>query len=163
MLADLRFLPAVTADAPELARVAARSFAEDVPLFGEVPPGMDREEYHARLIRDGRTVKLMIGEATVGGLVLFGEEGGSIRIHVVYVDPAWQDRGIGRQALAWIEAEYPEAACFELETPQVKARNLHLYLDAGYAPCGSRTVAAKAGLVLVRMCKRRPPKLRPSH
>jgi len=154
--AALAFTPATREDAPELACRATRAFAEDVALFGEPPPGIDTAQEHERLIHAGHVFKILVGGRTIGGLALMRDEEDALWIHVLFVDPAFQNRGIGRRALAWIEAQHPDAPCFMLETPQAKARNLHLYLQAGYTPCGSREVAAKPGLVLVRMRKMNP-------
>ncbi len=115
------------------------------------PANPDDASEHARLIRAGRVFRILWKGTTVGGLALMPGEGGAVRIHSLYVDPAFQNRGIGRRALAWVEAQHPDAPCFMLETPQGKAGDWHLYLQAGYEPCGQREVAAKPGLVLVQM------------
>ena len=77
------FAPALREDAPELARLAGLAFAEDVALFGGIPPGLDTVQEHERLIEVSRVFKIVVGDRLVGGLSLLPGEDGAVWIHVL--------------------------------------------------------------------------------
>ena len=62
--------------------------------------------------------------AEVGGRCVFIEE--------IYLEPEYRRRGLGAQAMAWLEEEYPAARRFRLEVTQANQGAVHLYQKAGY-------------------------------
>lgn len=64
--------------------------------------------------------------AEVGGLVVLVEE--------LFVLPAFQNRGLGGQALDFVRREFPQAARFRLEVTAQNQGAVRLYRRAGYRP-----------------------------
>lgn len=62
--------------------------------------------------------------AEVGGRCIFLEE--------LYLKPDFRGRGLGREILAWIEAQYPTARRFRLEVNDVNQNAVRLYQKSGY-------------------------------
>ena len=77
---------------------AALAFAEDTPLFGKASPGMDAARKREPPIRAGRVFRILLGGTTVGGLALLHSADDAVWIHVLSIDPAFRNRGIGRRA-----------------------------------------------------------------
>lgn len=80
--------------------------------------------------REGRPAGYLIlsftFSAEVGGLVVLVEE--------LFVSPAFQNQGLGRQALDFVRQEFPQAARFRLEVTAQNQGAVRLYRRAGYQP-----------------------------
>ena len=62
--------------------------------------------------------------AEVGGRCVFIEE--------IFLKEEHRGKGYGKQIMAWMEAEYPEARRFRLEVTQVNKQAIALYEGSGY-------------------------------
>ena len=62
--------------------------------------------------------------AEVGGRCVFLEE--------IYLTPEFRGKGLGRDVMAWIGAEYPSALRFRLEVNPVNRGAARMYDRAGY-------------------------------
>jgi len=59
-----------------------------------------------------------------------------MKLHGIYVEPEYQDKGIGRSAIEYVEAAHNQAVTWVLETPHDLKRNHHLYEKLGYRRTG---------------------------
>lgn len=59
-----------------------------------------------------------------------------MKLHGIFVVPEYQDKGIGQDAIALVEKEYPEVLTWALETPHDLYRNHHVYEKIGYVRTG---------------------------
>lgn len=62
--------------------------------------------------------------AEVGGRCVFIEE--------IFLKEEFRGKGLGREIMAWMDAEYPEARRFRLEVTQVNQQAIRLYEGSGY-------------------------------
>lgn len=62
--------------------------------------------------------------AEVGGRCVFIEE--------IFLKEEFRGKGLGREIMAWMEGEYPEARRFRLEVTQVNQSAIRLYEGSGY-------------------------------
>lgn len=62
--------------------------------------------------------------AEVGGRCVFIEE--------IFLKEGFRGRGLGKEIMAWMEGEYPEARRFRLEVTQVNQQAIRLYEKSGY-------------------------------
>lgn len=133
---------AVPEDAEVLAAVQTRTFDDDSRRHGRGerggPPGYDSAAWQTRMMREAAYYKILDGAQIIGGAIIFDKGGGHIYLGRIYLDPAYQDRGIGAQAIRLIEAAYPLARRWTLETPLWAARNQHFYERQGYVRVGER-------------------------
>jgi GNAT superfamily N-acetyltransferase len=60
------------------------------------------------------------------------------RLGVIFVDPEFQDRGVGQRIWEFVESTYPETESWQLETPGFTTKNHHFY-----EKCGFRRVEVK--------------------
>lgn len=147
----LRFEKASKDDIPELTKIMKRAFDDEAIRFkgdskGGGPPGYDDGSF---LMRWGFTgddqnppgllykilIDREIGEKLVGAFIVFiGEKLGSPgnnTLGTIFIDPEWQDRGFGSQALQYMFVEFP-AKRWRLGTPEWATRNHHFYEKNGF-------------------------------
>lgn len=72
----------------------------------------------------GYTYLTFCYSAEVGGRCVFIEE--------IFLKEEARGKGLGREIMAWMEQEYPEARRFRLEVTQVNERAVRLYEKSGY-------------------------------
>lgn len=64
-----------------------------------------------------------------------GEAAGiCVMIEQVFVSAQCRGRGVGKEMLAWLRTEYPEARRFQLEVSEGNPGAYHLYEKCGYKP-----------------------------
>ena len=130
----LRFEPAGEADIPELTAVMTRAFDDDsrrhLGLERGGPPGYDDGEFFRQWLlgyEESVGYKIMDGARVIGGLIVWILPGGHNRLGTIFVDPDYQDRGVATRAWAFIQATYPEARSWTLDTPAYATKNHHVY------------------------------------
>lgn len=129
---------ATAADAAHLLKVQIAAFHSDtdyygVPLGG--PPGYDSlEAVHQKLI-ESDYYKIVVDGEMVGGAAVYHQGPGHYHLDLLYIDPAHHNRGVGTQALRFIEQQYT-ATKWSLHTPDYAFRNQHFYEKFGYIRVG---------------------------
>ncbi len=129
-------IPAEIKDANELRNVCIKAFEEDKLLYGERPPELDTTIWHKRNIAEGLYYKIIEDNIIVGGLKLFLLQDGHMRLGTIYIDPDYQNRGIGSKTLKFIENQFPNVKKWSLDTPYKSYRNHHFYEKLGYSRVG---------------------------
>ena len=126
-------------DSDLLAAISKRAFENDVnygaPERGG-PPGYDESEWQARVAVEATAYYVIEDQGgVVGGMIVFGSNG-DYWLGRMFVDPVAQNRGLGSQAIALLESQFPDAKRWALETPQWNTRNHRFYEKLGYARIG---------------------------
>ena len=135
----IRFVKARTRDAEELTEVQRRTFDEDSRRFAGRPggpPGYDSVDWTLWAIKTGIYFKISAGDQIIGGVILFDMHQRHFNLGRIFVDPDWQDRGIGTQAIQFIEKTFPYVKRWSLDTPEWAVRNHHFYEKLGYVRVG---------------------------
>ena len=121
-------------DIPELTGVMTRAFDDDTQKhLGEEkggPPGYDDGEFFREWLfgyPESIGYKITADGKAIGALVVWIFEHGENSLGSVFVDPAYQDRGVGTRAWAFIEETYPDAKSWRLDTPNWATKNHHFY------------------------------------
>jgi len=128
-------VPMVPADVPTLTLIMTRAFDDDTrrhtarPAGG--PPGYDdgtflnkyglSSESDAYTIRDGDTV--------IGAVIVFPIDRQTYFLGNVFIDPPYQDSGVGMKVWNRIESTYPGAITWKTETQGFSKRNHHFYVN----------------------------------
>lgn len=132
---------ATEADVEALVQVQVAAFHDDARLYPGVeiggPPGYDSVEAQLKKIREDEYYKIIMDGKIVGGIVIFDMGEDHYHLDLLFVDPAYHNRGIGTYAMQFIEAEYA-ATRWTLDTPQYAVRNQHFYEKFGYVKVGER-------------------------
>lgn len=148
----ITFREATLLDVETLIALQNQSFLADRERFGfstgygHTPEGM------AGLLLTSQGYLILEGEVPVGNILC--RQVGPEAHHLISlcVLPQYQGRGIGGQALAFLDARYPAARRWTLETPAEQERNLHFYQKHGYRPTDTYR---DGGLAVCKMERRR--------
>lgn len=127
------------ADARELTRISWKSFEYDInygaPGIGG-PPGYKSILWQRMLIQRAKYFKILYDERIIGGFIVFPKGNGHYELGRIFVDPDYQNQGIGTKALEYMEELFPEAKKWRLGTPRWNRRTHHFYEKTGYTRVG---------------------------
>lgn len=136
---NITFEKANLDDAEMLMKVQIAAFHHDAVIYPGVPedgpPGYNSLDVVRRRIEDDEYYKIVSEGQIVGGIVVFKHDEGHFHLDLIYIDPAYHNRGIGTQAIQFIERTYP-ATKWTLHTPLYATRNHHFYEKFGYVKVG---------------------------
>jgi len=83
---------------------------------------------------------LLGGSLIVGGLFVVARPDlgdGQWRCEGIYVDPDYQNRGIGQEVFRQIYRLHPDVVCWSLDTPEYAVGNHHFYERMGFTHIGT--------------------------
>ena len=147
---EIRIEPAVESDAESLAAVSRRAFEHDVN-YGSPgisgPPGYDSPTWQRQAMKKGRYYKILEGDRIVGGFIVFPLGGEKAELGRVFIEPDWQNLGIGGRVLAFAESAFPRVKRWALDTPSWNLRTQYLYEKAGYVRVGEIDPAGRFTLI----------------
>lgn len=119
-----------------LTPIMKRAFDEDtrIHLGRECggPPGYDNGDFLRRwALRDDVTAyKISCDGRAIGSILLWiNTETNANFLGNVYVDPEFQNRGIGKTIWGFVESEYPNTEVWRTETPIFSRRNHNFYVN----------------------------------
>jgi len=139
----LSFDEITEADIPELTPVMTRAFDDDSQKHRGVekggPEGYDNGDFFRKWLlgyRESIGYKILSQGKVIGGIIVWILGDGHNVLGTIFVDPAYQDRGVGTQTWRFIEATYPETRSWRLGTPGWATKNHYFYEEK----CGFRRV-----------------------
>ena len=128
-------MKAGTADALVLNAISKLAFDSDVAVgapSAEGPPGYMSLKYHMKMARSGHLFKLSENGLIIGGAILF-PDGETLNIGRIFINPDHHRKGYGIRMMHEIEALFPDARAFTLDTPAWNIRTNSFYQKLGYA------------------------------
>jgi GNAT superfamily N-acetyltransferase len=154
---NVSFERATAADAEALVAVQVAAFHSDAVAYPGVevggPPGYDSVEDALRKIARHPYYKIVRDGRIVGGIVVFDRGEGHFHLDLIYLDPKHHGRGIGTQAMQFLERTH-RGTRWTLDTPSYALRNRHFYENLGYVKVGE---SAHADITLFAYEKRVAP------
>jgi GNAT superfamily N-acetyltransferase len=149
----LTFEEITEADIPELTLAMTRAFDDDAQkhlgLAHGGPDGYDNGEFFRRWLfgcPETLGCKVVAEGRTIGGYVVWVFEHGHNLLGTIFVDPAFQDRGVAKRTWESIEAQYSKTKSWTLETPVWATKNHYFYENK----CGFRKVERRGDSVVYR-------------
>lgn len=140
---ELTFQEIAEDDVPALTEVMTRAFDDDARKhLGQEkggPEGYDDGGFFRQWLfpyEQSKGWKILLGDRVIGGLIVWILERGENILGTIFVDPDYQDRGVGTRAWAYVEETYPDTASWTLHTPGYAAKNHHFYEKCGFAKVG---------------------------
>lgn len=128
-------------DAPVLAEASKRAFHSDVhcgappgPPGG--PPGYDSPQWQRKMMRLGQYYTILADGQIIGGIIVFRKAPREYELGRIFVDPGFQNQGIGTQAFDFLWQEFPLSKRWTLGTPAWNRRTRHFYKKVGFAEIG---------------------------
>ena len=150
---SLSFEQMTEADIPALTEVMTRAFDDDSQKhLGKEkggPPGYDDGEFFCKWLlgyEQSIGFKIVSEGVVIGGLMVWDMEDGHNFLGTLFVDPAYQDRGVGTRAWHFVEQTYPRAKSWSLGTPVWAVKNHHFY----ETKCGFRRVRVEGDEIKYR-------------
>ncbi len=111
-----------------------REFGREDPPLG--PPGIMDVEWTRGMIESPECVyyKIMLGVTLVGGVIVAAdaEKYPEENFWRVFVEPMYQDRGIGQAAFRQLFRLHPDVKRWRLGTPEFHTKNRHFYERMGF-------------------------------
>ena len=147
---EIVFRKARSKDAEALARVSERAFHSDIhcgaPGLGG-PPGYDSPDWQRKMMRMGQYFAISSKGQVIGGIIVFPQAPREYNLGRIFVDPDFQNQGIGTQAIEFLWSEFPLAKRWTLGTPEWNQRTRHFYKKVGFEEVG---VDAHEGVLFER-------------
>jgi GNAT superfamily N-acetyltransferase len=148
----IKFEKATALDAQALTEVQTRCFDDDSRRFagqpGGGPDGYDSVGWQVQMMQRAIYYKILDDKQIIGGFIVFNVGGGVYHLGRIYLAPEFQDRGIGGQAMTFIEKLFPAAKRWTLDTPSWAVRNHYFYEKHGYAKAGEQPLGPDMVLFL---------------
>jgi len=139
--AMIRFEKAKIEDAKGLALVSWRAFDNDIHYGASGkggPPGYKSQKWQSKMMRVGKYYKILDDYRIIGGIIVFDKGRGHYNLGRIFLDPDYQNQGIGAQAMTFIEKTFPQAERWTLDTPRWNKRTQHFYEKMGYVKIGAQ-------------------------
>ena len=141
--------------AERITEMSVRAFETDVLVGGakgDCPPGFDSVQWHQQMAREGHLYQAMSDGTLVGAAIVFPDEAkNSVYIGRIFIDSIHHRKGYGTRLMACIEAHFPWAKEFHLDTPCWNQRTNAFYKKMGYG-----IVKVEDGFVFYRKSTENP-------
>ncbi len=135
----IEFAKATPDDAKILALISKRAFDNDV-LYGAPgpggPPGYGSDLWQIRMMITGKYYKILFDDQIVGGFIVHIMGYQYNELSRIFIDPTFQNRGIGTQAFEFVWTKFPEVKRWTLGTPAWNRRTRHFYAKVGFVEIG---------------------------
>ena len=96
----------------------------------------------------GDYYKILYKGNLAGAVFVYKTTNGKMRFHIINIKSEYENKGIAQEVMKRLEALYPEADIWELDTIIQEEKNCYLYEKMGYAQIGeTRNINEKMTLV----------------
>ena len=109
---------------------------EDYGNKTNLPPGVADGSQIDKIGEDKIIFSLLWDKQIVGGIIIELKESKENYLQTLWVIPKYQNKGIGKDAINFLEKKYPDTKAWVLETPSLATRNRHFYEKLGYKKIG---------------------------
>jgi GNAT superfamily N-acetyltransferase len=136
---ELTFLEIAEDDIPLVTPVMKRAFDDDAQKhLGKEsggPPGYDNGDFFRTWLlpyEESVGYKILLEGQIIGGIIVWILPEGHNILGTIFVEPDYQDQGVGKQIWGFIEDTYPNTISWRLGTPSWAEKNLHFYQKCGF-------------------------------
>ena len=139
---SLQLIPFTESDIEPVTPIMKRAFDEDSRrhLDGAEggPPGYDNGDFLRKwaLHPDSTSFTIRLEGKLVGAVVVWINGNGENFLGNIFIDPDYQDKGLGLKVWRLIERTFPDTKIWRTETPGFSRRNHHFYVNR----CGFKIV-----------------------
>jgi ribosomal protein S18 acetylase RimI-like enzyme len=123
-------------DADELIEVQNKSFREDFTKYGECPSYNEDYDNFVSIIKTTIFYKIIHDEKIIGDIIIRKKGEGKYYLRTISIIPEFQNKGIGKKAIEFIEKNNSDGEIWTLITPKDNSRNCHFYEKMGYIKTG---------------------------
>ena len=126
-------------DIPEVTLIMKRAFNDDAQKhLGKEsggPPGYDNGEFFRTWLlpyQESVGYKILAGQILIGGIIVWILPESHNILGTIFVDPVYQDQGVGYKTWQFIEDTFPETNSWCLGTPSWATKNHYYYKKCGF-------------------------------
>ena len=116
--------------------ISKATFDTDINVGGSEaggPPDYDSIPWHIQMKNEGHLLQAVIAGEVVGGAILFVEEDGeTLYIGRIFIDPVHYRKGYGLSLMKMVETYYSGIKKIKLDTPLWNVRTNAFYTKLGY-------------------------------
>jgi len=121
-------------DLEEITAVMTRAFDDDsqrhlgLPAGG--PPGYNDGSFFQKWLFGQKVtqgVKMLVEGRIIGAAILWIWPNNENYVGTIFIDPPFQNKGLGKAFWRHIESAYPQTVFWQLETPAFATSNHHFY------------------------------------
>ena len=140
---DISLRKSMISDAEQLHELQIEAFSELLEKYRDYDTSPAAEKLERTIMRLKRAGSdyyfIRFAEESIGAIRIVRNDE-IYELKQLYIIPAYQGRGFAQKTIKLMEAFYPEAVCWELETIKQEARLCHLYEKMGYVQTGKEEV-----------------------
>ena len=129
---DVLFTLATKDDIKNLIEIQNKAFCDDYMKYGECPGYGRTYESMKRSIENCIVYKIMVDNIIVGDIIVRDNHDDTYFLGGLCVIPAYENNGIGQEAMKFLDQRFKYARHWSLETPADKERNHHFYKKCGF-------------------------------
>ncbi|MHA2347189.1 MAG: GNAT family N-acetyltransferase [Candidatus Hodarchaeales archaeon] len=136
---NLVFEEMLEEDIPKQTEIMTRAFDDDSQRHLGVekggPPGYDDGEFFRTWLlpyKESIGYNVLLDGTLIGGIIVWILPKGENNLGTIFVDPEFQNKGIGYQIWQFIEKTYPNTKSWTLGTPSWAISNHHFYKKCGF-------------------------------
>jgi GNAT superfamily N-acetyltransferase len=141
---SLEYVEITESDLPELTEVMTRAFDDDTRIhLGEEkggPDGYDNGEFFRTWLfpyKESRGFKIVKDGRTIGAFIVWILPKGENNLGTIFIDPDFQNQGVGTATWKHIESMFPETKSWTLGTPSWSTKNHQFYVKK----CGFKKIS----------------------
>ncbi|MGM1049202.1 MAG: GNAT family N-acetyltransferase [Bacillota bacterium] len=132
----LKLERAIKNDAQKLAEIQKASFDEESKHFNnnEIggPIGYDSVNWQEEMMQNCEYFKILFNGEIIGGALILTESNQVHNLGRIFIDPKFQNQGIGMKVMKEIERFFPDSNKWWLDTPSWSVKNHHFYTKCGF-------------------------------
>lgn len=136
---DISFRLMEESDIPDLTQIMKRAFDDDAQKhLGQEsggPPGYDNGDFFRQWLlpyEESVGYKVLVGDDLIGGIIVWILPKAHNILGTIFVDPGFQDKGVGQRTWTYIEETHPDTKSWRLGTPTWAIKNHHFYEKCGF-------------------------------
>ncbi|MBX4147154.1 GNAT family N-acetyltransferase [Paenibacillus lautus] len=123
-------------DAPKLTEIQKASFNDESKHFNnnEIcgPLGYNSVSWQEEMMQNCEYFKVLYNGEIIGGALIFIESNQVHNLGRIFIDPNYQNQGIGKKVMKEIEGSFPDSTKWWLDTPSWSVKNHHFYIKCGF-------------------------------
>lgn len=130
----LRFEKIEEKDIPKLTHCMTLAFDDDsqkhLGIAKGGPEGYNNGDFFRKWLfayEESYGYKALLEEEIVGGIIIWVLPKGNNSLGTIFINPKYQDRGIGQKFWQFVETSYPDTKSWTLGTPSWAIKNHHFY------------------------------------
>ena len=126
-------------DSVLLAEISGRAFDNDIHYGAPGPGGpfgYKSVSWQQKAMKWGTYFKIIFEKQMIGGIIVIRKSAGHYEIGRAFIEPEFQNQGLGEQAFRLLWEEYPFTRRWTLGTPEWNARTQHFYKKLGFEEVG---------------------------